>query len=155
MLVALAHGHPPWRDHRARCVSHLLQRHLPSCIPTSHLPVTHIPASCPLHQSPYEPGSRTEPAARGREKTALGPCGTRVLDCACGCVCTHLGVLCATVSLRETDAVSVSTSEHPPVQPLRMSVAVAGSGCAHWLFLESGLNQCVSGCLGLCTSPSQ
>lgn len=57
--------------------------------------------------------------------------------------------------LRETDAVSVSMSEHPAVQPLKVSVTVAGSGCVHWLFLGLGPNQCVSGCLALCTSPSR
>ena len=60
-------------------------------------------------------------------------------------MCTHLGVLRATVFLRETDAVNVSMSEHPTVQPLKVSVTVAGSGCVHWLFLGLGPNQCVSG----------
>ena len=48
----------------------------------SLLPIFLPPAPCPLHESPSEPGSLTEPAARGRDEAALGPCGTRVLDCA-------------------------------------------------------------------------
>lgn len=62
--------------------------------------------------------------------------------------------MCSCV-LRETDAVSVSTSEPQAVQPLSVSATVAGSGCVHWPFLGSGPNQSVSGCLGLRTSPSR
>lgn len=116
---------------------------LPVFLPPAPSMSVHVSQAVALSQLPGERRDRTGTVWHSCVGLCVRLCMYALRSAVCSCV------------LRETDAVSVSTSEHPAMQPLRVSATVAGSGCVHWPFLGLGPNQCVSGCLGLCTSPSR